>query len=156
MVPRGIVWALGVLIAVALVFVETVPFQWIESLFVYKIHHLKNFNFIYDYGNYFYGFKVVILWYVVRNIYLVFVSGRAPNTLGISWGWELKSVFCFVNEVAPGEYPRMGTGCQRSPPCDYSWSFQSHPWSLGSGEWLEVESVTASDLVNPVYIMKPP
>ena len=61
MVFRVITWVLGVLIAVGLVFVETLPFQWIEFLFVYIIHHLKNFNIIYDYLNDFYGCKVVIL-----------------------------------------------------------------------------------------------
>lgn len=43
----------------------------------------------------------VILWFIVRNIYLVFIPSswhRARKTLGISCVESLRGVFCYVNE----------------------------------------------------------
>ena len=59
----------------------------------------------------------VILWFITRNMYLVFVYcywHRAPKILGRDE--SNKSVFCYVNDVTFGHL-RMA-GCQENQLCD--------------------------------------
>ena len=56
---------------------------------------------------------IVILWFIIRNIYTVFVpiTGRVPKTSGISCEESNKGVFCYVDEVSLGKPLRIWAGC---------------------------------------------
>lgn len=68
-------------------------------------------------------FEGVILWFMIRNIYLVFVPISSTELLK-PWGFledeNDQGISCYVNEMTFGMHLRMGAGYQGNQPV---WKF---------------------------------
>ena len=113
--------------------------SWISHLFIIHLLHKHCFN-IY-----------VILWLIIRNIYLVFdpvPSTELPKFMEFHKWWELSKCL-LLWEVIFGPHQRMWVGCQKNQPC-YERVGNLSPTSLTlerKGE-LEVELVTNGQWFN--------
>lgn len=107
---------------------------------------------------------VVILWFIIRNTYLVFVlvpGTELLKSLGLPVMKEIKSIFCYVNDVI---FKRHGIGANHriwglklSVPSTPSTFFPAHPttsWKRrGTGYWIQSPKV--NDLISPCNEARP-
>ena len=98
----------------------------------------------------------MILWFIIRNIFSVFVPIPGTELLKPSefpkWR-ETLGVFCYVNEVTfgmPLGHLRMRAGCHRNQPCDYRIrTFSPTPDLQGGERSQRLSPITnLNDLIN--------
>lgn len=85
------------------------------------------------------------VWFIVSNIYLVFVSStRLLKPSEFPKWWEQQRQLSCVNEVTLRPHLRMGAGCQENQPCDLRvGTFSPNPLSWGTREGLEAWSLAS-------------
>ena len=93
------------------------------------------------------GWSGVILWFIIRNIFLDFVHcswHRALKTLGIFWVMKIdKGVFTYVNEMTFGFILGWGLVARRTNHVIKRLELSVPPhWILGWGMGLRVEPIT--------------
>lgn len=69
-----------------------------------------------------------------------------------------KPTWVYVNQLTFAKHRRMGTGCQRSQPCDWRWNFSAPAcWPRGRGHSVMRlnQLLMADDVINQVYVTKP-
>ena len=102
----------------------------------------------------------VILWFIIRHIYLVFICGFGTELLKpLEFSkWDDKIVFCYVNEVALVPPLKDGAWLPGEPTlCLEGGNFQSHPLISGEGRGRVRDWIIAYGqwFISHAYVMKP-